>query len=182
MGLPTRTVHRIRLCEDRRADIISEPEGDFNHAFFAELRMSNEPTVEDVLKAAEGRWIYRPVRVSIYIDKPPVDVWLSVHTHHSLSGVKRGYLLPSHTVIEPLIVPDEYLEGGFRGQLLHCCQQIVFATLPGDRIFLTLRKKEPLPRKDWKCSSAPPSPPSLTFFSWMMKTRECLTRWADSSS
>jgi hypothetical protein len=139
------TIKTVRICQDKHIPIESEPKGDFLHAINVLLVRQDEPTEKDVAKAAEGKWIYRPVRLFISVDAPPVYGWLDVHTHGYLKGVKREYLdvmLPQD--LPPRIVSHDLgLEGSLKLTLYNYYHQLLLLTLPGDRVYIHIYKKEP---------------------------------------
>jgi len=131
-------VHEVKLCGDRKTKIESEPWGDFFWYWSVKLQRREEPRVQDILKAAEGRWMYKPVRLRLEIDKPPVDFRLAIYTHPTLVGIRREYLFPD-SLTPPLI--RGIFEWTFRAELNNHLYNIVLATLPGDRIYIDLKTK-----------------------------------------
>ena len=75
-----RTIKTVRICQDKYIPIEAEPEGDFYYAANLLLVRQDIPSENDIVKAAEGRWMYRPVRFSLEIDKSPVYGRLGFHT------------------------------------------------------------------------------------------------------
>jgi len=144
-----RTIRTIRVCQDKHVLIEPEPEGDFFYTSNILLVRQDAPSENDVVKAAEGRWIYRPIRLSLEIDKPPISGRLDVHTHHSLKGIKREYLdtmFPQD--LPPRIMPHDLgLEGSFKLTFYNYYHQLLLLTMPGDKIYLRLNKKEPFKGK-----------------------------------
>jgi len=155
-----RTVHKVKICETKEYPIISEPEGDFSYTFKVELQMPDEPTLDDILVAAEGKWIYRPVRVAFYIDPPlnsPVEGFLHIYTHDRLKGIKRQYLFLTLSNFPPEVKEDMF-EGDYKVRFYFHYHEILFAALPGDKIFINMYKKEPFKGKleILFCTSSPP--------------------------
>jgi hypothetical protein len=128
----------MKLCAERRAQIKSEPLGDFWWTWSAELSRGDVPTIAEVLKAAEGRWVYKPVRLRLEVSNPPALLRLSVHTHHALEGVKREYLFPD--MLMPPLKRGTF-EWTFNAELTNHIYHVVLSTLPGDRVFLSLLSK-----------------------------------------
>jgi len=140
-----RTVKTIRVCQDKHVLIEPEPEGDFFYASNILLVRQDAPTEGDITKAAEGRWIYRPIRLSLEVGKPPAYGWLDIHTHYRLKGIRRehlGTMLPQD--LPPRILPHDFgLEGSFKLTLHSYHHQLLLLTMPGDRVFIRVYKKEP---------------------------------------
>jgi hypothetical protein len=124
----------------RELSIESWPVGDLRHMWAVLLKRLDEPTAGDVLKAAGGAWLYRTLRLSLYVDKPPVDIYMSVHTHKNLSAVRRAYLYPTDLMPK---FRETAFEGAYHATHSHYFAQIDVATLPGDRIFIHLDNKTP---------------------------------------
>jgi len=129
--------HEVKLCSEREVRITSEPLGDIWQVWSAKLRRQDAPTVAEILRASEGRWMYKPVRLRLTVDDPPVLLWLSVHTHPTLKGIKREYLFAETTV--PLFKHDTFEM--FKAELTGHMHQIVLLTLPGDEIFIDIWAK-----------------------------------------
>jgi len=144
-----RTIKTVKICQDRHVILESEREGDFLYTSNILLVRQDAPSENDVIKAAEGRWIYRPIRLSIEIDKPPVDGWLDIHTHRSLKGVRREYLgsMLLQDFPPKVALHDLGLEGSFKLTFHNYYHQLLLLTLPGDRAFIRVYKKEPFKGK-----------------------------------
>ena len=144
-----RTIKTVKICQDRHVTLEPEPEGDFFYAANLLFERQNTPSENDIVKAAEGKWIYRPIRFSLEIDKPPVDGRLDIHSYYSLKGIKREYLgtmLPQD--LPPRIMPHDFgLEGSFKLTLHSYYHQLLLLTLPGDKAFIRVYKKEPFKGK-----------------------------------
>jgi len=168
---PVRTVHKVKICETKKYPIISEPEGDFLHTFKVELQMPDEPVdalIADILAAAEGKWIYRPVRVAFHINPygeqandTPVEGFL--HIHSRFKGIKRKYLFLALSNFPPQIEEDMF-EGDYKVRFYFRYHEILFATLPGDKILINMYKKSHF-EVNWKFYFAPLLPRSNLFFS-----------------
>ena len=140
-----RTIKTVKICQDKHVFIEPEREGDFLYAANLLFERQNTPSENDIVKATEGKWIYRPIRFSLEIDKPPVDGWLDIHTHHSLKGVRREYLgsMLLQDFPPKVTLHDLGLEGSFKLTFNNYYHQLLLLTMPGDRIYLRLNKKEP---------------------------------------
>jgi len=140
-----RTIKTVKICQDKHVILEPEREGDFFYAANLLFERQNTPSENDIVKAAEGRWIYRPIRFSLEIDKPPVYGRLDIHTHHNLKGVRREYLGPMLLQDFPpkVTLHDLGLEGSFKLTFNNYYHQLLLLTMPGDRIYLRLNKKEP---------------------------------------
>jgi len=130
-------VHEVRLCSDREVQITSESLGDFWQVWSAKLQRQDVPTTAEILKASEGKWIYRPVRLRLTVNDPPVLLWLSIHTHPALKGIKREYLFPE--VLMPPFRRGTF--DAFKAELRDHIYHIVLPTLPGDKIFIDIWAK-----------------------------------------
>ena len=144
-----RTIKTVKICQDKHVTLEPEREGDFFYTSNILLVRQDTPSENDVIKAAEGKWIYRPIRFSLEIDKPPVDGWLDIHTHRSLKGVRREYLgsMLLQDFPPKVALHDLGLEGSFKLTFHNYCHQLLLLTMPGDRIYLRLNKKEPFKGK-----------------------------------
>ena len=144
-----RTIKTVKICQDKHVFIEPEREGDFFYAANLLFERQNTPSENDIVKAAEGRWIYRPIRFSLEIDKPPVYGWLDIHTHHSLKGVRREYLgsMLLQDFPPKVTLHDLGLEGSFKLTFYNYYHQLLLLTMPGDKIYLRLNKKEPFKGK-----------------------------------
>jgi hypothetical protein len=138
-----RTIKTVKICQDKHVFIEPEREGDFLYTSNILLVRQDTPSENDVIKAAEGKWIYRPIRFSLEIDKPPVDGWLDIHTYHSLKGIKREYLgsMLLQDFPPKVTLHDLGLEGSFKLTFHNYYHQLLLLTMPGDRIYLRLNKK-----------------------------------------
>jgi len=130
-------MNQFKICETDRISIKSEPMGDLLYSAAALLSRTEEPSVGDIIKLAKGEWVYKPLWLSIYIDKPPVHMWLDIHSHHSISAIKREYIAPLLSPAPPQLRERE-LEGSHSALLNNYGYQVVLLTLPGDRIFIHL--------------------------------------------
>jgi hypothetical protein len=128
-------VYELKLCKDRELQIEGVKFGNFWWIWAANLLRQDVPTMQDVLNASQGKWIYRPVRLFIAVDKPAVDLRLDVYTHNMLKGVKREYIFPD--VYMPQFQQGTS-EGIYQAVLDKYFYHIVLLTMPGDRIFLRL--------------------------------------------
>jgi len=133
----TASVSQFKICETDRISIESRPMGDLMYSSAVLLVRPEEPSPADVLKVAKGEWLYKPLWLSIYIDKPPVHMWLDIHTHHTLSAIKREYIAPLLSRA-PLQLREREFDGSYSALLSNYGYQIVLLTLPGDRIFMHL--------------------------------------------
>ena len=124
----------------REFDVISRPMGDLFHSWAALFVHGNEPGVQDVVKLAKGEWLYRIFTFSVSLDSPPVRMHMSIHTHHTMREVRRGYLYP--TDFAPRLEQGMF-DGAFSATLTNYYHQLAVATLPGDRVFLHLHSREP---------------------------------------
>jgi hypothetical protein len=124
----------------REFDIISRPMGDLFHSWATLFVHNSEPSVQDVVKLAKGEWLYRMFTFSVYLDNPPVRMHMSIHTHHALRDIKRGYLYP--TDFMPRLKQGMF-DGAFSATLTNYYYQLAVAVLPGDRVFLHLHSREP---------------------------------------
>ena len=144
-----RTVKTVRICQDKYIPIEAEPEGDFYYTANLLLVRQDIPSENDIAEAAEGKWMYRPVRFSLEIDKSPVYGRLGFHTHSRLQGIKREYLhamLPQD--FPPEIMPHDLgLEDSYKLMLFRYYHQLLLLTMPGDKIFIRLYKKKPFEGK-----------------------------------
>jgi hypothetical protein len=134
---PVRKPVKLDVKAYDEVEIVSEPAGDLRHMWSAVFERSDKPTVQEV---AGGGWMYKILRFSVYIQNPPVDMYLSVHTHHALSAVRRGYLYPTDY---PPRFEEMMFSGAYKATLSNYYYQVAVATLPGDRVFITLESKEP---------------------------------------
>jgi len=144
-----RTIRTIRVCQDKHVFIEPEREGDFLYTSNILLLRQDAPSKNDVIKAAEGRWIYRPIRFSLEIDKPPVYGRLDIHTHYHLKGIRREYLgsMLLQDFPPKVALHDLGLEGSFKLTFHNYYHQLLLLTLPGDRAFIHVYKKEPFKGK-----------------------------------
>jgi hypothetical protein len=124
----------------REFDVMSMPMGDLLHSWAALFVHGGEPSVQDVVRAARGEWLYRIFRFSVSVRNPPVHMYLSIRTHHALREIKRGYLYP--TDFMPRLEQGMF-ESAFKAVLTNYYHQLAVAVLPGDRIFLHLVSGEP---------------------------------------
>jgi hypothetical protein len=140
-----RTIKTVKICQDKHVTLEPEREGDFLYTSNILLVRQDTPSENDVIKAAEGKWVYRPIRFSLEIDKSPVYGRLDIHTHYRLKGIRREYLgtmLPQD--LPPRIMPHDFdLEGSFKLTLHSYYHQLLLLTMPGDRTFIRLYRKEP---------------------------------------
>jgi hypothetical protein len=125
-------------CKDETIPITGEPMGDLNYSVAVVLTMPDIPN-ELVLRAAKGEWIYKLVRMSISIDKPPVAMHLAIDSHPQLLAIRREYLYPTDFMPKFRVRN----EGSYDTILTNYYHQIAVLALPGDRVFLHFYSKEP---------------------------------------
>jgi hypothetical protein len=125
----------------REVNISSQPMGELMHVWAVELVRIDEPSIKDMLKAARGEWLYRIERFSISLKNPPVEMRMSIHTHHMLHNVRRGYLYPSDFPVK--FRESGFSEGAYHATLENYYYQVAVATLPGDRVYIKLYSRQP---------------------------------------
>jgi len=132
-------VIETEICQTNRIPIVGRLLGDLNYSAAVVLTMPDIQNELDVLRAAKGEWIYKLVRMSISIDRPPINMHLAVDPHPSLIHIKREYLYPTD------VMPKWRMkgEGSYDTILTNYYYQIAVLTLPGDKIFAHLYSKEP---------------------------------------
>jgi hypothetical protein len=129
-----------RTVQGAGVNIGSRPVGDLMHLWAIMLVRNDEPGVQDIVKLARGEWLYRILRFSVSVRNPPVNMRMSVHTHHALRGIRRGYLYP--TDFMPEFIKGTF-EWAYRAALTNYGYHVAVATLPGDRIYIELYNKQP---------------------------------------
>jgi len=129
-----------RAVQGAEINIGSQPAGDLIHIWAVMLVRSDEPSAQDVVKLAKGEWLYKILRFSVSVRNPPVNMRMSVHTHHALRDIKRGYLYPTDFMPEFIRGMSEW---AYRATLTNYGYQIAVTTLPGDRIYIELYSKQP---------------------------------------
>ena len=129
-----------RAVQGAEISIKSQPAGDLMHIWAVVLVRSDEPSAQDVVKLAKGEWLYRILRLGVSLRNPPVNMRLSIHTHHALRDIKRWYLYP--TDLMPAFASKTF-EWAYRATLTNYGYQIAVTTLPGDRIYIELYSKQP---------------------------------------
>jgi len=122
----------------REIPIDSWSVGDLRHMWAVTLRRPDEPTVEDIIKAARGAWTYRILHMSLYVERPPVDMHMTVAPHRALYAIKREYLYP--TDLMPRFRETAF-ENSFTATLDHYFAWISIPTLPGDKVFIDINGK-----------------------------------------
>ena len=139
--IPIPKVEKVVLDSCREVDIVSQPMGDLMHLWAVELVRNDEPSTQDVVKLARGEWLYRIARFSISIKNPPVNMYMSIHSHHAIHNIKREYLYPSDFPVG--FRKARFFEGAYYASLENYYYQVAVVTLPGDRVFVELYNKQP---------------------------------------
>jgi len=136
-------VIETEICQTNRIPIagrlLGDLNGGLNYSAAVVLTMPDIPNELDVLRATKGEWIYKLVRMSISIDKPPINMHLAIDPHPQLLAIRREYLYPTD------VMPKWRMksEGSYDTILTNYYYQIAVLTLPGDKIFAHLYSKEP---------------------------------------
>ena len=129
-----------KICEKEEVEFRSEPAGDLRHTATVALFDPREPVAEDVVKFAEGRWLYKTLWVGVDVDNPPVTLYLDVHTHQKMEKIRREYL-----EFDPLMPKFEErgLSGSFKAVLANYGYIFGILVLPGDRIYFDFDSAAP---------------------------------------
>jgi hypothetical protein len=128
----------FKMCEKEEIEFKSEPMGNLHHMATVVLYDPREPTTEDAVKLAEGRWLYKTLWVGMGINNPPATLYLSIHTHQRMKKIQREYL-----EFDPLMPKFEErgLGGSFKAALANYGYIFGILVLPGDRIYFDFTSK-----------------------------------------
>jgi hypothetical protein len=131
-------LQKLKICEREEVQFEGVPAGDLRYAATVAVYTESEPTADDIIKVARGAWLYKPFWISLSIDRLPVDLYFSIHTHHTLRQIKREFLW---TATPMLKFKSGTSEGFFKATLDNYIYLLVLLLLPGDSVYLDFSSK-----------------------------------------